>query len=207
MDAPETEPTHDALDPRIRRSRRMLQDALATLLATKDFDKISIQDIAEASTLNRATFYDHYPDKFALLQCMVGSRFSELMALHNIHMYDCASGLRAIALGLCDYLAEAPANEGKSHEGNMQTAIVGVIQKMLLEGFHDRVFSQGVPHEVVTSTLAWAMYGAAKAWVQSPKRCSAEHMASIIDRLIKPMLMAATEPGHTWKPGKTEGWT
>jgi AcrR family transcriptional regulator len=45
------------LDPRVLRSRQMLHEALATLLLNKDFDKISIQEIAEASTLNRATFY------------------------------------------------------------------------------------------------------------------------------------------------------
>ena len=65
-----TEASKD-LDPRVRRTRKMLQDALAQLLKEKEFDKISIGDIAEASTLNRATFYDHYPDKFALLHSLV----------------------------------------------------------------------------------------------------------------------------------------
>ena len=45
------------LDPRIRRTRGLLQDALKRLLEEKEFDKISIQDIAQAATLNRATFY------------------------------------------------------------------------------------------------------------------------------------------------------
>jgi AcrR family transcriptional regulator len=173
----------------------MLQDALATLLTTKDFDHISIQDIAEASTLNRATFYDHYPDKFTLLQCMVRSRFSELMAMRDIRVEDCAGGLRAVALGVCDYLAEVPANGGKSHEGSIQTAIVGVIRTMLFEAFRERVFGDNVSPEVVASTVAWAIYGAANAWVQNPERCTAEQMADVIDRLIKPVLLAAAQDG------------
>src|SRR5271157_3832447 len=60
-----------ALDPRIRRTRRSLQDALEKLLSEKDFDEISVHDISETATLNRATFYDHYTDKFALLECTV----------------------------------------------------------------------------------------------------------------------------------------
>ena len=63
---PETETT----DPRILRSRRMLMDALARLLIKKEFEDISVQEIADEATLNRATFYLHYPDKNALLQAM-----------------------------------------------------------------------------------------------------------------------------------------
>ena len=94
------------LDPRVRRTRKMLQDALASLLKKKDFDKISIGDIAEESTLNRATFYDHYPDKFSLLECLVGSQFQELIAQRNICFNGCAGALRSIATGVCCYLAE-----------------------------------------------------------------------------------------------------
>jgi AcrR family transcriptional regulator len=196
MDAPNAaDDASEATDPRIRRSRRMLQDALATLLTAKDFDRISIQDIAEASTLNRATFYDHYPDKFTLLQCMVARRFSELMALRNVRVEDCASGLRAIALGVCDYLAEAPANGGRSHEGSMQTAVVGVMRRMLLEGLRDHVFDCNVSPEVVAATVSWAIYGAASAWIQS-RRCSAEQMADVINRLVQPVILAAAEDGQ-----------
>lgn len=183
------------LDPRIRRSRRMLRDALAALLTTKDFDRISIGDIAQASTLNRATFYDHYPDKFALLECVVGSRFSELLEVRNVRVDDCAGALRAIALGVCDYLAEVPPNGGKLHEGSMRTAIVGVLTKMLGEGLRDRVLYPEVSAEVVASTLAWSIYGAANAWMQTAERCSAEQMADVIDRLVKPMLVFAVAEG------------
>src|SRR5208337_1812010 len=60
-----TAPDTVGLDPRIRRTRQSLQDALEKLLSKKDFEEISVQDVAETATLNRATFYDHYPDKFA----------------------------------------------------------------------------------------------------------------------------------------------
>ena len=62
----------ETLDPRVRRTRQLLQEALRKLLKIKEFDKISVQDISDAATVNRATFYDHYDDKFGLLECMVG---------------------------------------------------------------------------------------------------------------------------------------
>src|SRR6187402_2026282 len=101
--------TAELVDPRIRRTRLSLQQALEKLLDEREFEKISVQDIAEAAAVNRATFYDHYPDKFALLECMVGTQFQELLAQRGV-IFDgsCASALRAIVLGVCDYVASRP---------------------------------------------------------------------------------------------------
>src|SRR5271163_4532471 len=97
----------EQLDPRIRRTRLLLQDALKRLLEEKEFDKISIQDITEAATLNRATFYAHYPDKFALLEQLIRVSFMQLLAQRNVRFDGtCPSAFKAIILAVCDYLAE-----------------------------------------------------------------------------------------------------
>src|ERR1700689_3926953 len=99
-------------DPRIRRTRKLLQGALGSLMQSKSFDEISVQDIAEAATVNRATFYDHYTDKFALLEAMVAGGFHRLLEERNIR-YDgtCSSAADAIILATCDYLAQSRASE------------------------------------------------------------------------------------------------
>src|SRR5580692_8556116 len=96
----------ETTDPRILRSRRMLMEALVRLLNKKEFDDISIQEIADEATLNRATFYLHYADKNTLLQAMTAARFRALIARRGLSFTDCDGALRAIALGVCDYLAE-----------------------------------------------------------------------------------------------------
>ena len=53
-------PRTESTDPRILRSRQMLMESLAKLLDRKEFDEISVQEIADEATLNRATFYLHY---------------------------------------------------------------------------------------------------------------------------------------------------
>src|ERR1700674_4969500 len=72
------EPAAETTDPRIQRSRRMLMESLYRLLTKKEFEDISVQEIADEATLNRATFYLHYADKNALLQAMTESRFRNL---------------------------------------------------------------------------------------------------------------------------------
>ena len=64
------------VDPRVTRTRKLIRDALVSLLAEKNFESISVQDIAARSTVNRATFYAHFTDKFALLDAMLREDFA-----------------------------------------------------------------------------------------------------------------------------------
>lgn len=185
------------LDPRVRRSRQMLHEAMASLLRKKSFEDISIQDIAEESTLNRATFYSHYPDKHTLLQCMIGGRFQELMARRDVKLGSCEGALKALALTTCDFLLETSRATcgGKAQlEGSVQAAIVAVLRAILNEGLAHRKLNGTVSAELVTSTVAWAIFGAANTWVQNPERCSAEHMSEAIDRLLSSILHSAVAP-------------
>lgn len=59
--------TKDQEDLRIRRTRKLLWDALMTLLNEQDFEKISVKDICEQAMVHRTTFYKHYEDKHDLL--------------------------------------------------------------------------------------------------------------------------------------------
>jgi AcrR family transcriptional regulator len=59
--------TDPPLDPRVRRTRRLLQDALLGLLRERAFDDITVQDITTRAGLSRVTFYLHYRDKDELL--------------------------------------------------------------------------------------------------------------------------------------------
>jgi hypothetical protein len=43
-------------DPRVKRTRQLLQRAFVDLIHEKSFEAITVQDIAERATLNRATF-------------------------------------------------------------------------------------------------------------------------------------------------------
>jgi len=55
-------------DLRVRRTRKMLMQALIELTIEKGFSAVSVQDIADRAMINRATFYRHYVDKHDLLE-------------------------------------------------------------------------------------------------------------------------------------------
>lgn len=55
------------LDPRIARTRRMLQTALLDLTRDRPLDEITVAEIADCAEVNRSSFYQHYSDKETLL--------------------------------------------------------------------------------------------------------------------------------------------
>ena len=55
-------------DRRVRRTKKLLKHSLFELLHEKKWEHISVKDITERADINRATFYQHYNDKYDLLQ-------------------------------------------------------------------------------------------------------------------------------------------
>ncbi|HXC96181.1 MAG TPA: TetR/AcrR family transcriptional regulator [Edaphobacter sp.] len=184
--------TAETTDPRILRSRQMLREALLRLLTRKEFDDISIQEIADEATLNRATFYLHYPDKNALLEAMTLARFRDLIARRGLSFTDCDGALRAIALGVCDYLAESTGCPSQLAKMPLEGSIIAAVEGMFEEGTKYHEIAPGADPKLLATTAAWAIFGAARRWYQTPDRVPAEEMAAIIEAMVKPIFLNAS---------------
>jgi AcrR family transcriptional regulator len=55
-------------DLRVRRTRKLLQQALIEGTVEKGFAVLTVRDITERAMVNRSTFYRHYLDKYDLLE-------------------------------------------------------------------------------------------------------------------------------------------
>lgn len=181
-----------SVDPRIRRSRLLLQEALLRLLKRKTFEDVSIQDVAEEATVNRATFYAHYPDKYALLECTTASRFQELLDERGV-VFDgtCSTALRMMLVGICDYLEATRAmqcGEQLSMDPHLESAITRVVRQIILSSLKKQSWTSSISTEMTAATVTWALYGAAKEWVRTPNRVPAERIADDISRVVFPLL-------------------
>ena len=52
------------------RTDRDINEAFLKLLQVKAFEKITVGDIIAEAMVNRSTFYQHYPDKYAVLETL-----------------------------------------------------------------------------------------------------------------------------------------
>ena len=202
-------------DPRIRRTRKLLQGALGALMKTKSFDEISVQDITEAATVNRATFYDHYTDKYALLDAMVAAGFHELLHERQLrYETGCPGALSAIIQATCDFLTQAHSGgdceRQSAFQPLMDAAIVAAIRRLLMEGLERAPEPPAVSPEIAASTASWAIAGGVKQWLSQPDRPPAETFVPQLLQLILPLLDAAAREDspavaaanlHPWSPG------
>jgi AcrR family transcriptional regulator len=183
----------------------MLFGALQTLLREKDFEKISVQDIAEKAALNRATFYDHYPDKVALLGSMVHERFECLIVKHGLRFDVCEGAIKRIALIVCDFITDIGCDgttKRRQLEMHVQMAVIATIRQLIVEGskrydearatmLGDRTLA------LIATSAAWAIGGATNEWARTPDRGSADEVAEAIETVVAPMFSALVKPSAT----------
>lgn len=166
------------VDPRVTRTRKLIRDALVALLGEKSFASISVQDIAERATVNRATFYAHFIDKFALLDALiredVASRLSEGDPLAAS---DVRTTLQAVGKNVFAFVgSHRDCRVDRDFEPQFECAIEGELTDFLLPSFE----------HCTAMLIASALVGAAMSWRhQAPKSPSDPIVANIVAILVE----------------------
>jgi len=187
----------DVRDPRIRRTRQLLQNALRILLAQKGLDELSVQDIADEATVNRATFYDHYTDKFALFEAIVAAEFHQLLHERKVKFDTCDGAAGAsLVLAVCDFLSgpcanAEPAGGRNAVEPLLDAAVTNAIRRVLSAGLAQRPRKADVSSEMIAATASGAIYGAAKEWSRTKHRSPAQAIVLTVLKLVEPIFASA----------------
>jgi AcrR family transcriptional regulator len=189
------------VDPRVRRTRQLLQQAFLELFQEKSFASITVQDIAERATVNRATFYAHFEDKYALLDSIIREQFQHLVAskLPPTPGWDISS-LRLLIQAVFDFLSEFHSHcpPTDTQFGPMfERAIQQELYELLLAWLKQlpaSVVGRRVSPETLAAVLSWAIFGTAAHWSQGAQTTSAEAMTTQV-------LLALTEGLARLTPG------
>src|SRR6201993_1993903 len=118
--------------------------------------------------------------------------FRDLIERRAIAFTDCSGALRAIALGVCDYLAETAGCPSQLARTPLEGFIIPVVEDMFKEGLALHGIAPGVDAALLATTAAWAVFGAVRRWFQTPNRIPAEEMAAKIETMVKPVLFGAS---------------
>jgi AcrR family transcriptional regulator len=76
-----TDPGTKRVDPRVLRTRALLRSAALELAAERELSGITVAHVAERATVNRATVYQHYSDRDALLLDAMEDELTALVAV------------------------------------------------------------------------------------------------------------------------------
>jgi len=72
-------------DPRVRRTRDLLGDALVALMQQQPFDSIRVQDVLDRAGVSRSTFYEHFKDKDDLFDSDAEEFFERIATALSAH--------------------------------------------------------------------------------------------------------------------------
>ena len=198
-------------DPRVKRTRKLIVEAFFALLAEKRVQAISVQDIAERATVNRATFYTHFEDKYALMDWVVRDMFREALTQRlgpapRLSL----DNLRVLVMTACEFLGHfqghcAPGD--RTVEPQLEVKVQEELATFLLDwlrqvplaqrqgqrqGHGQHVYGTGGPasstqetQAAMASLLSWAIFGAGVEWSRGGRQRPIEDWAhDVVDTLV-----------------------
>jgi AcrR family transcriptional regulator len=147
------------VDPRVTRTKNLIRDALKALLSEKNFESISVQDIAERATVNRATFYAHFQDKFALLDALVRDDLREHLSRGGPMAADVRSMLLAVATNVFGFVtAHRKCKIDRDFEPQFEQTMEAEVSAFLAPSF-DGCIAHLVATALVGSAMRWRASG------------------------------------------------
>jgi AcrR family transcriptional regulator len=162
----------EKLNPRVKHMRGLLEQAFMDLLAEKGFQAISVQDIAERAGVNRATFYAHFGDKYALLNHAIRMNFRQEIEKYMLNASQFSmDNLRLLFISLCEFVDNINAH-CKPSESQFESLVelqVNEQLRELLQNWIEQVGSKMDPHTAATAA-SWAIYGLALHWSHQKNR-------------------------------------
>lgn len=94
-------------DKRVRRTKRLLRQALAELMQEKEFKDITVTDLVERADINRGTFYVHYRDVYDLREKIENEMIEDCRAMVADFMPSSENeSLRPVLTRAVDYVGE-----------------------------------------------------------------------------------------------------
>lgn len=192
-----SDPLPPPTDPRIRRTRRLLNDAVLSLAEERDLADITISDITERAEINRATFYLHYRDKDDLVTQALDSLFAEFTAedraFLDTHGRLSADVVPPPLIALFEHLNERPRLYGRLLAGTGASAF-GVRLRLFEE--HQilllwkemglQIAPGSPPIELRARFATTALQGAVAWWLDNDRPESPHQMATWLWDLLAP---------------------
>lgn len=179
-------------DPRARRTRRLILESFMELKAEGEpFKSISVSAITRRAGVNRATFYDHFTDKFDLVDAWMRTLFQRGLpeGLAESPLDD--AGLRALAeatLALLSRYVDRKLVVNRSFEPMLESAVRDEIHQTVRSMLAATQTARLARVERIAQAISWTLYGVALEWAQASKRAPRAEVIADLVVLTKQLL-------------------
>ncbi|MGE5278785.1 MAG: TetR/AcrR family transcriptional regulator [Acidobacteriota bacterium] len=192
------------VDRRVQRTRRLLREALFSLIQEKGFEALSVQEIIDRANVGRATFYAHFDSKVDLL--LAG--FDDLRASLKERQREALVRGRSLDERMLAFSREILAHVKEHRDlfgamtGKESGAVIQqVLRTMLLDLVREDVRAispageaSPVPAEALVQFIAGGFFGLLIWWLEGKPRSSANEIDALFRRLVFPAVKAGLRP-------------
>jgi AcrR family transcriptional regulator len=185
-------------DPRVKRTRQMIEQSFMQLVTEKGFQAVSVQDITGRAGINRATFYAHFPDKFSLLDHAIQQEFRlevEKRMLNACHFS--LDNLKMLIIAVCEFVDGAHGhcvNTEQQYRSLVEAQVRAQILELLSHWLENMPASEkAVSVERTATAASWAIYGLATEWSRAKRMPPVEQYAQEVLPLVAANLGLAVE--------------
>ena len=162
----------EKLDPRVKRTRKLILQAFGSLLAEKGFETISVQDVTDKAEINRATFYAHFPDKYALLDYSISQMFMQEIEKRTLNAcHYTPDNLRNLILAVCEFLSNIHSECAQPHQ-QFESLVEGQIKQQIFDllSYWLKQVNSKISTDIPATVATWAIYGLASYYSHMKKR-------------------------------------
>lgn len=178
-------------DRRVRRTKKLLTQALTALLQEKQISEITVRELTDLADMNRGTFYLYYKDIYDMLEKIEDSMFEALDRIIDLEG-EAPADLRTkeILLRLFQFIGEnrEMCRVLLSPNGDMSFLhrLNGVMREKCLR-FFGAAEAEGADgdFDYHYNFLMFGTAGLIRAWVNRDCAESPEQMADLADRMIR----------------------
>ena len=166
----------EKLDPRVKRTRGLILTSFESLLAEKGFESITVQDVTDKAQVNRATFYAHFPDKYALLDHSIQKMFMQEIEKRTLNAcHYSPDNLRSLILAVCDFLSRLHSDCAQPHQ-QFESLVEGTIKKQIFDllSYWLKQSNAKISTDIPATVATWAIYGLASHYSHMKKRPALE---------------------------------
>lgn len=188
---------HSKPDRRTIRTKRLLREALMSLILAKGYDEVTIEDITQQADLGRTTFYLHYRDKEELLVETIEAVAKELKEeiLSSVMAdWSLKEGAQAPILPVFRHAAQNADLYRIILRGEGASRMMNHLLEFISQSFCEILIEQEnrgslklepqVPLEVFSSYFASSLLGMVNWWLEKNTPYSPEEMTENFQRLF-----------------------
>ena len=178
-------------DRRVRRTKKLLTQALTELLQKKQVNEITVKELTDLADMNRGTFYMYYRDIFDMLEKIEDELFQKLDVIAQSHEHgDPTQQVKPILLDLFRFIEEnqemCRVLLSPNGDMNFLHRLYEAIRERSLEIWKDQMGSLGEKEfDYRYSFVIFGCAGMIRAWVNRSCQETDMQMAELADRMIR----------------------